>query len=645
MKQLSFLCFSLFMLTSAKCQVAHHDTARVYQLIETAREKQQQGLADAAEKDFRQAGTLAKQLNFDRGLLMYAGHYCVFLYHHVRYEEALSLAQVQLEVSQRLDDKQRMGYAFNNISLQYQAQGKLQQAAAFLMRALEISSEIKHPTLRDLSDRRKYYNNLSSLLLDMHDLGKGKEYAIKALEIAEQLQDTIAIGWSLVNLTVAEAMAGKLADAEKHGLELLAIGQSQRDIEMELKAHNNLGDIYRMQKRFALALETFKKSQRLLDKAPPGNEVYVLMGISSTYKDLGHYEAADTYFRRASVLAEEELAKPQLIELYRSGAEIKEGMGAYKEALALRKRYEQINDSVRNQEIHNTIQELEVKYQTSEKEKALAERDLKISEQRSEMARLNTWIMLSVSFVAILAMILVFSRLINQQKRKTEATVQANRLLEAQLQGEEKERARTARELHDGVASILSAAKLHIHARDDGERPHANILLGQLIETAVQEIRNISHNLAPEVVLDEGFAHAVQEYCRRVSHSGLRLECYIVGTLPKLDKNAELLLYRIIQEAVANLVKHAEATEGIVQLVGDGPRLSITVEDNGRGFDPANLTEKGIGLKNLISRVQLLQGSQEVRSAPGQGTSIYIEIDAAKAMQYAATGLDAQYSG
>src|SRR5690606_34362354 len=233
-------------------------------------------------------------------------------------------------------------------------------------------------------------------------------------------------------------------------------------------------DIYRRQKRYKLALATYQKAQRLLDKAPPGKPVYILSGISSVYKDMAQYENANHYFDQALEIAERELAKPQLIELYLSGAVIKEGLGDYKEALQFRKQYEQLNDSLRNQQTHNTIQELEVKYET-------AERDLKISQQSSQLERKNKWIVLSVSLAILAVVILIFSWLINRQKYKTEAIEQANRLLEAQLQGEEKERARTARELHDGVASILSAAKLHINGRNDGNS-QANTLLEQLIE-------------------------------------------------------------------------------------------------------------------------------------------------------------------
>lgn len=643
MKLISLLIFLAFVLTDLKGNPSLPDTLQVIQLIESAQEHQKNGRAEAAEDGLRKAGEMAKELNFQRGMLMYAGHYTVFLYNQLRYEEALEMAHIQLEIASRLNDLQRIGYAYNNISLQYQAMGKLQLAANNLMNALEISSRVENPGAAHLGDRRKYYNNLSSLLLDMNDLDKGLQYAQKAYEIAEELQDSVAMGRSLVNILVAEAMAGKLARAESHGLQLQAIGEASGDIEMIMKAYNNLGDIYRMQGRYATSLETFQKAQLLLNKLPPGHEVYVTMGMSATYKDMGEFQKADSHFERALVLAREELAKPQLIELFLSGAEIKESLGAYRDALLLRKQYELLNDSLRNQETHASIQELEVKYQTAEKEKALAERDLMISEQVSELERKNKWFFLSAAVAFLLIILVVFNRLITVQKHKTQVSEQANRILAAQLQGEETERARTARELHDGVASILSAAKLHINAADSHDR-NAFGLVGQLIETAVQEVRNISHNLAPGQVLDEGLSSATQEFCRRMKNSQLQFEFYQIGDLPELDKSAELLLYRIIQETVTNVVKHADASEVIVQLEGEGSLLSITIEDNGKGFDPEGLGEKGIGLKNLAYRIQVLNGTYEINSSPGKGTSVYIYIDASKIPQASKQRLEKQYA-
>ncbi|MFC0319038.1 MULTISPECIES: tetratricopeptide repeat-containing sensor histidine kinase [Olivibacter] len=624
-----FLLFVLsIMMAKALGQISQADTSRVYMLVNLAKEKQQQGSADSAEFYFKEAGKLAQRLVFDKGMLQYAGHYCVFLYQEVRYNEALAMAKKQLAISLKLKDLPRAAAAYNNMALQYQALGEMQRASEMLMSALNILSDIDRPTRQDSSFLRKYYNNLSSLLLDMNDLAKGLRYAIKSYQIAEELQDSAGIGSSLVNMLVAEAMSGKLADAEKHCLELLALGRSLTDPPMQLRALINLADIYCRQKRYEVALLTYDKAQALLAKAPPGNEVYILAGLSTVYKNMKRYGEADTYFSKALALAENELAKPQQMELLLSGAEIKEATGSYREALDLRKQYEQLSDSLLNSETHHTIQELEVKYQASEKQKALVERDLKISKQQRELERKNKWIILSILAMVILGVFFIFSRFINKLKRKAEASRQESRLLEAKLRGEEEERARTARELHDGVASILSAAKLHLGMELVNEPKTEGNDVNRLLESALKEIRNISHNLAPEAVLEEGFAYAIEEFCRRVRSSSLELNCYVIGTLPKFKKDDELLLYRMIQEAVANMVKHSEATEGIVQLVATENRLAITIEDNGVGFDVEGSKSKGLGLKNLLSRTQLLKGVCEIQSTPNKGTSIYIEVSA-----------------
>lgn len=625
MKKIPLLLLLQSLFFTARGSERSTDTSRVYEFVETAKSFQARGQADSAACYFKKAGELSEALGFDNGRLAYAGNYAAFLYGQIRYQEALELATEALTIALRTGNKPRAAAAYSTIALQHQAMGKLRLASEYLMKALEISSEIANPGVKDLSDRRKYYNNLASLLMDLKDVEKGLLYARKAYEIAVSLKDSVAMGRSLVNVMVAEVLSGDLENAEQHGKEFLTIGTAHSDKQMQFQAYNNLGDIYRRQKKFELALDNYRKATALLPESAPGNEVYVLTGISSVYKDMKQYHHADTYYNRAASLAEQELAKPQLKELLLSGAEIKEATGHYREALQLRKRYEILSDSLLNLETRNTIQELEVKYQTAEKEKGLAERDLKISQQHGELERKNKWILLSVSLAVILLLAYISGRLISRQKRKTEASLQERRLLEAHLKGEEAERARTARELHDGVASLLSAAKLQLHSME--KPPAGNGTLRELIDIAMQEIRNISHNLAPEIVLNEGFEYAIRAFCDRIRHPGLNLEFYVVGMLPELDKNTELLLYRIIQEAVSNMIRHAEATEGLVQVVGEDSRITITIEDNGKGFDPNELKKTGTGLQNLSSRINMVKGILEITSRPGDGTSVYVEID------------------
>src|SRR5690606_3318312 len=363
--RLSMYTFYLFLFVVLPSEtssfIERNDTTQISHLVEMAKQKHKARFPDSAEYYFRQAGNLANQLNSESGKLLFAGNYSVFLYDQVRFDEAMEYARLALTLSLRLNNRPKAAAAYNNIALQHQAKGRLEDAANNLISALEISNEIKDPTYKDLSDRRKYLNNLSSLLLDLHDLDKGLQYAWQSFEIARQLKDTVAMGNSLVNVMVAEAMAGKLTDAVQHGKQYLSIGRSYGDLPMEIKALNNLADVYRMQRYYPLALETFSKALAITPKSMPGNEVYTLSGMSRVFKEIGNAQAAKEYFEKAHKLAVKELATPQLIDLYKDGADINEALGYYKQALDFQKKHAQLKDSLQNQETQKTIHELEVR--------------------------------------------------------------------------------------------------------------------------------------------------------------------------------------------------------------------------------------------------------------------------------------------
>ncbi len=611
---------ALFLKTDSYLLAQHHpgDTSDVYKMIELGDKKNEINELDSAEYYYNEAGSLARRLNFDNGFMEYTGHYTGFLYRQSRYQEALEIAQQQLETGLRTNSKSKTANAYNNIAVQYQAMGNMQEAAKSLMQALDISA-----TLNDVVNQQKYNTNLGSLFIDLKDYKKAVQYARKGHELAVELKDTIKIGRSLVNLLVAETMSNNLDKAVEYAKEALMIGERYNNIDLTLTAYCNLGDIYIRKKEYQKGLETFKKALPLLNESPPDYEVYVLQGIASAYKYMGKYQEANNYFIKALPAAEVYLPKSEFSILLLAGSEIKEAIGDFREALFLRNRYQSLNDSLLNENTQRTIHELEIQYQT-------AEREMKMARQQSEIDRRNKWIIFSSLVVVLLIALLIFNHKINQQKQRTIESNHRNKLLKAQLDGEEEERSRTARELHDGVASVLSAAKLQLNLANDLqdisiESSHQQ--LKSLIEQALQEVRNISHNMAAEIVSSEGLDCAVREFCNRVSNPKLRVEYFQMGTMPEISKSDELLIYRSIQEAVTNIVKHANASEALVQIVADGNKLSITIEDNGSGFDMNHIGTSGIGLRSLASRVHLLNGVYEVHSAPGKGTSIYIECE------------------
>ena len=202
--------------------------------------------------------------------------------------------------------------------------------------------------------------------------------------------------------------------------------------------------------------------------------------------------------------------------------------------------------------------------------------------------------------------------------------------LEALIDGEEKERKRVAQELHDGLNGELSAIKYRLSGLEDidlNEEDKESVLKSiEMIDNACSQVRIISHNLIPTSILDFGLVETLGEYCEKVNNTqSLTMEFQYFGNPALVNKKSETVIYRIIQELITNIIKHSKATMAMVQLNFHKKELFITVEDNGIGFD-VHAAKKGLGLKNIYSRVQFLNANLEIDSAE-KGTSFHITVN------------------
>ncbi|NVO32416.1 tetratricopeptide repeat-containing sensor histidine kinase [Hymenobacter lapidiphilus] len=225
-----------------------------------------------------------------------------------------------------------------------------------------------------------------------------------------------------------------------------------------------------------------------------------------------------------------------------------------------------------------------------------------------------------------------------QHLRREVALVQDRQQLERHyageiLQVEEKERRRVGADLHDGVGQLLCAAHMNLAALQQQlflTNPQHQSLLATAVATvdeSVREIRSISHGLAPVALLEQGLVPVVQQLLVRLRHStpGLDVRLHTAGLPgPGLTVAVQAQVYRILQEAVQNVLRHAEATELTVQLLGTGIDLTLMVEDNGRGFGPKPV--EGLGLHNIRLRARYLNARLEIDSRPGHGTILTLLV-------------------
>ena len=202
-----------------------------------------------------------------------------------------------------------------------------------------------------------------------------------------------------------------------------------------------------------------------------------------------------------------------------------------------------------------------------------------------------------------------------------------NIALRSLITGEEKERSRIAKELHDGLGGVLAVSKIHT-SKLLLKQPETQelIKINELIDTAAKESRRISHNLLPEILIRKGLDAALTDFITSVKESHLLDASYhSINISMNLSKSFQLSVYRIVQELMNNIIKHSEATEALVQLHQDNGKLTITVEDNGKGFSNEQVNE-GIGISNIKSRLSLLKGSFDINSSASNGTSVFIEL-------------------
>ncbi|MBK8610120.1 MAG: hypothetical protein IPL84_09260 [Chitinophagaceae bacterium] len=201
------------------------------------------------------------------------------------------------------------------------------------------------------------------------------------------------------------------------------------------------------------------------------------------------------------------------------------------------------------------------------------------------------------------------------------------------LKGQEEERSRLAKDLHDGLGGMLSGVKLSfVNMKEnlimDAESVTSFEKSILQLDNTIAELRKVAHNLMPEALVKFGLKNALLDFCNSMQLSGkTKIIFEQLGTERLLSNTADLYIYRIAQELINNAIKHADADQILVQLTKTTEKVLLTVEDDGKGFNTELVkSAKGIGLKNIQQRVDYLKGKIDIASQTAEGTSVNIEL-------------------
>jgi len=505
----------------------------------------------------------------------------------------------------------------------------------------------------DRAEDDDYYASKFKLANIYYTLGYVRESAGLAAQIAEHFKKKDPILEASAKLLLSEAYYN-LGEAEKSKSVVQSLSKRKwRNLPKSVQIQKLLMDA----RHLAYSGDTIDAMEQLelatqwcLDNAEPKNYPKIQFFIGQLEYKKGKIKDALRSFLKCSKVARETNNLFQYEEALEYIIDILAENGRYEKAYELMEERNTIRDSLFALNKQEITSRLIVKYETQNKQKTIydlkgEQRATELKTRRSSLANYA----LLISFLAVLAaayLIITFyqqklsssqiittqKELINQQKiTELEKNIQIESM-QSMMKGQELERERVAKDLHDSLGGMLSAIKLKFEAmiyRKGNQFVEADYKGVQgLLDHACQEVRNISSNLQPGALEQLGLIEALNDLINKYEQGSdieIHFQHYGVMENKRLDSFTSLNIYRIIQELLNNALKHAQANEIIVQLNREKGKITIMVEDDGIGFDPTQIQE-GMGSENVRSRVNFLKGEMGIDSLLGEGTTILIIV-------------------
>ncbi len=530
----------------------------------------------------------------------------------------------------------------------------IRDSSAFYYYLLNREIENKAITNPDLTIR--IYTKLAIFWINFnYDIGPNaenvqtlKSFVEKAKVAAGQMKDSADAKSSVYFLQGAFFHGIKQFDsARAYYFTYLAEREKLKKLSLPRKISTltNISDTYLQQSRPVEALKYIEEVARI-GKIPEQNKFLVfyiafneLQRAKALYQ-LKQYTASIELIEKTieKLKTTGEHLREEVVEAYKISSDSYEAIGRFEKALQYKNTYLTLYDSLNKKEKLDIIHGLEIRYRISEKDKELAEQQLTIAAIQNKVRTRNIWI-ISISALILFSMTIFTMwrrKNIHRQKLQQEKINNFNNemviaRLNATITGEERERNRIAAELHDGIGGLLAAAKMNFELikprASENIRPDLEDGI-RLLQNASAELRNTAHNLFPEILIQNGLLEAIQHFCKSIgSDKSTAIRFQSTGTPHRYNREFELSVYRIVQELVHNIVKHAAATEALVQTSFYETGIDITIEDNGVGM-PENAIENrvGIGLKSIAARAKAMNGKFDIQSNPGLGTSAHLEF-------------------
>ncbi len=549
--------------------------------------------------------------------------------------KSLKLKLEGLNTSQKLNDEVNIIYYNLAISNDYKDLNKLDKAMYHINEAERISEKKANEEWLC-----SVYHSKGGVFEMLNETDKSATAYEKAWKHCKNFEDAPHQKFLLYTL-VQFYSANDFPQKQEKYINLLAEKYEENDVSLP-RGHLPVVDILRGQ----IKEDNIANYQEVLEISDSLGNVnsFVVSSIilNEIFTKIGNPHRGISYLKKAKIVLDSVQKPSSEMMVYKKLAESHLAISDYKSAYEYKQMESKLRDSVISERTKRSVAELEIKYETEKKDREIAQQTLEIEIKDNQKARLLGGL-IGLGVLMLLSGFFFWKRLQYQktiasqneaiQEQKIIELQQQNKLLalNSMIEGQEGERMRIAKDLHDSLGGLLSTVKAHFIAIQNEieqlEKINLTEKTNELIDEACVEVRRISHNMIPHALTLSGLPVALEDMAEALRAEGYQVDLNIKNFQDKMAKTKQAMLFRLVQEVIANIRKHAKAKNILIQILGDKNGLSLIMEDDGAGFDYEKaILADGVGLKSINSRVEFLNGTIDWDTALGEGTTITINI-------------------
>jgi signal transduction histidine kinase/ribosomal protein L20 len=538
-------------------------------------------------------------------------------------------------------DRKLLAMLYTDIGKMYNERGMFEKAAENSLIALEYNTQLGNE-----NEIGKINYNLGVIYYSSSQYDLAIEKFKKAAKSFGKLENEIFQAYCYNGIANIYINTVELDSALVYSELLKSIADKSKNTGLQAISRTAIGSIFAEQEEYKQALDIYAEALPYLEGF--GNIVMLascFCNIGAAHYKLENYQRAITNLNKAysfDIFKDNSIADDLCLKTI---ALTQEKLGNYKDASKYYNQYVEYQDSVLIKENKLVVAELEEKYEASKKDAEILAQQTKINQKTYErnilLGGLGLSVLLGCSLIWGLfsrnkrdKKIAIQEQDLNQQKIQTLEKEKKLLSMSSLLEGQENERIRIAKDLHDGLGGLLTTVKAHFGQIQSEIEKVENLDIyktaNQMIDKAYDEVRRISHNLMPADLRVGGLPVAIRQLVHelRTIHE-INSDLELIGfNNVRLEEKIELSTYRIVQELINNIIKYADSTQVFVQVSKFENELQVVVEDNGVGFNYQEELSKGdgLGLKSIHSRVSQLNGDMDVVTASGKGTSVTINV-------------------